>query len=350
MKLFHCSVCDHAVFFQNTRCVRCGSDLAFDPTSMCMGVPNTPICRNGVEHSACNWLASDQCDDGFCLSCKLNRIIPNLGESSNLSKWKTLQYEKHYLVYSLLRFQLPVMNQKAEPDRGLAFDFLDANPIASDSVVRTGHAGGIITLDIHEADDAYREKVRQQMREPYRTLLGHFRHESAHYYWDLLVKNTLWIDEVRAVFGDERTNYSQSLDDHYRAGPPENWQNHHISAYASSHPWEDWAETWAHYFHIVDTLETACELGLSFDSETDFTRVTPQSAVLDPYQCQSMSELLDLWLPISVSLNMLNRSLGQGDAYPFVLSTNIIKKLSTVHAIVSDTSEAPITLTKNRDQ
>lgn len=338
MKLYQCSICDHVVYFQNTRCVRCGSDLAFDPETLSMRVPKSPLCRNGIEHNACNWLASDQSNEGFCLSCHLNRTIPNLGDSNNLSLWKTIQHEKHYLVYSLLRFQLPVISKK-QSDTGLAFDFLDVNSKTSEPAVRTGHAGGIITLDIREADDAYREAVRQQMREPYRTLLGHFRHESAHYYWDLLVKDTLWIDTVRAVFGDERIDYAQSLDNHYQAGSPLDWENHYISAYASAHPWEDWAETWAHYFHIVDTLESAHELGLSLDPETGRSLATPATTPLDPYQSQHIEELLAQWLPISVGLNMLNRSLGQGDAYPFVLSEGIINKLSTVHAVVSGSSQ-----------
>lgn len=304
-----------------------------------MCVPDSPICRNGTEHQACNWLASDQSNGGFCLSCALNRTIPNLSDTNNLSLWKTIQHEKHYLVYSLLRFRLPVISQK-EVETGLAFDFLDANSNTSGTAVRTGHAAGIITLDIREADDAYRETARQQMKEPYRTLLGHFRHESAHYYWDLLVKDTQWIGKVRDVFGDEREDYSQSLDHHYKVGPPQGWESLYISAYASAHPWEDWAETWAHYFHIVDTLESACELGLSLDPETGRSLATPASSALDPYQCQSMDELLAQWLPISVGLNMLNRSLGQGDAYPFVLSDSIIRKLFTVHAIVSDNAES----------
>lgn len=302
-----------------------------------MRVPNSPICRNGIEHQACNWLASDTYNGGFCLSCSLNRMIPNLSDPGNLSLWKAIQHEKHYLVYSLLRFRLPVISRKAL-DTGLAFDFLDSNSNASGSAVSTGHAGGVISLDIREADDGFRETVRLKMREPYRTLLGHFRHESAHYYWDLLVKDTHWIDKVRAVFGDERLDYSQSLDHHYQSGPPKDWEHRYISAYASAHPWEDWAESWAHYFHIVDTLESACELGLSLEPEAGRGLVATATSKLDPYQCQSMEKLLARWLPISVGLNMLNRSLGQGDAYPFVLSESIINKLSTVHAIVSDTS------------
>jgi hypothetical protein len=273
----------------------------------------------------------------------LNRTIPILSDTNNLSLWQSIQHEKHYLVYSLLRFQLPVISKK-EADTGLAFDFLNANSTSSEPAVRTGHAGGIITLDIREADDAYREKVRQQMREPYRTLLGHFRHESAHYYWDLLVKDTHWIDKVRAVFGDDSMDYSKSIDHHYQAGPPPDWENRYISAYASAHPWEDWAETWAHYFHIVDTLESARELGLSLDPETGRRLATPATSSMDPYRCENMDELLAQWLPISVGLNMLNRSLGQGDAYPFVLSDSIINKLFTVHEIVSSTSVTHDTL------
>jgi len=306
---------------------------------MSVQAPTSPICRNGIEHKACNWLASAESPDGFCLACDLNRTIPDLAKPKNLAFWQKIQREKNHLVYSLLRFGLPVVNQDTQPENGLAFDFLDADSNERGTPVRTGHANGVITLDIREADDAHREMTRQAMGEPYRTLLGHFRHESAHYYWDQLVRDSTWLDRVRAVFGDDRADYQQALEQHYQSGPPAAWKDDYISAYATAHPWEDWAETWAHYFHIVDALECAGELGLTLDPVTGRNLSVAEIPTLDAYQCQNMAILIDRWLPISVALNMLNRSLGQRDAYPFVLSPAIVDKLSLVHTIIADAGQ-----------
>ena len=298
------------------------------------------LCRNGVEHRACNWLASANSADGYCTACQLNNTIPNLTDESNLALWQTIQFEKNRLVYSLLRFRLPVFSQQVDAETGLAFDFLDSgsNP---NSEVLTGHARGLITLDIREADDAHRETIRQAMGEPYRTLLGHFRHESAHYYWDRLVKDSPWLDTVREVFGDERSDYGQALEQHYKTGAPSDWASSYISSYATAHPWEDWAETWAHYIHIVDTLESAAELGLALDPTTGRSITLPTPDEFDPYQDRDFTTLISKWAPVTVALNMLNRSLGQSDAYPFVLSTTITRKLSTVHDVIRGADDWP---------
>ncbi|MFK8083321.1 MAG: putative zinc-binding metallopeptidase [Granulosicoccus sp.] len=344
MKLYECSACGHAVYFQNNCCVRCSSELAFDPKSMSIHAPDTPLCVNGIKFNACNWLASADSPDGFCVACDLNRTIPNLSDPNNLALWKKIQLEKNHLVYSLLRFGLPVFSQDTHPQTGLAFDFLDAEAQEQGPVVRTGHANGVITINIREADDAYRAAAKQTMGEPYRTLLGHFRHESAHYYWDRLVRDTSWLPRVRSLFGDDTADYSQALDTHYKSGPPANWKSSYISAYASAHAWEDWAETWAHYFHLVDALECAGELGLTLDPITGRNMSVPETPTLDPYQCDDMTLLMERWLPISVALNMLNRSLGQADAYPFVLSPAIVNKLSLIHSIIADASQPPTTV------
>ena len=292
------------------------------------------LCANGRLHQACNWLTSPGSTSGFCVSCELNRTIPNLSDSRNLSLWQHVQREKNHLVYSLLSFGLPIVSQKLAPDTGLAFDCLDARAKKDGDVV-TGHARGVITLDIDEADDAIRERVRQQMGEPYRTLLGHFRHESAHYYWDRLVKDSPWISEFRELFGNESVDYSTSLKAHYANGAPADWNNRYISSYASSHPWEDWAESWAHYFHIVDALETARQLGLALDPQTGRTASLDTVADFHPYADTRIDILIDRWLPVSLALNMLNRSLGQQDAYPFVLNKDVQRKLGLVNRIIS---------------
>lgn len=237
-------------------------------------------------------------------------------------------------MYSLLRFGLPVKSQQVNAETGLAFDFLDSAS-DTDHKIFTGHSRGVITLDILEADDAHRELVRQTMGEPYRTLLGHFRHESAHYYWDRLVQGTPWLEKVRSVFGDDRGDYTQALEHHYRNDSLLMWSDQYISSYARAHPWEDWAETWAHYIHIIDTLESASELGLSLDPTTGRSISLPEPEAFDPYHNPDIDELIEKWLPVSVALNLLNRSLGQADAYPFVITPAIISKLSLVHDIIS---------------
>ena len=334
MKVHTCDYCGHAVYFQNSRCVSCNTQLAFDPASLSILSLSAPLCRNGQIYKACNWLATESSHSGFCIACELNRTIPSLSSEKNLRLWQKLQLEKNRLVYSLLRFGLPVLSRQASPGTGLAFDFLDSGT-KSDSQVITGHAKGIITLDISEADDAHREAVRQSLGEPYRTLLGHFRHESAHYYWDRLIRHTVLLERFRARFGDERTDYSLALQRHYENGAPADWNHQYISSYASAHPWEDWAESWAHYFHIVDTLESASELGLVLDPATGRTPSIQAVSSFDPYRHPDPYQLIERWKPVSVALNMLNRSLGQGDAYPFVLMPVVIEKLALVHDVIA---------------
>jgi hypothetical protein len=192
----------------------------------------------------------------------------------------------------------------------------------------TGHANGLITINLAEADDSERERQRRQMGEPYRTLLGHFRHEIAHYYWDRLVANTPAIGEFRDIFGDEQQDYGEALQRHYAGGPPGNWPENFVSAYASMHPWEDFAETWAHYFHMVDTLETAAAFGLRVRP-----KVSPDLATVidfDPHSA-TMERIIDAWLPLAFASNSINRSMGLPDLYPFVLTPPVIVKLTYIH-------------------
>src|SRR4029453_19363135 len=128
--------------------------------------------------------------------------------------------------------------------------------------VMTGHASGLITSNAEEADDALREQIKYALREPYRTLVGHLRHEVGHYYWDRLVWNTPWRGPFRQLFGDERASCDDGLKRNYEQGPPADWASSYVSSYATSHPWEDWAETWRRYVHVVDSLATAMGFGL----------------------------------------------------------------------------------------
>ena len=216
---------------------------------------------------------------------------------------------------------------------GLSFRFL-AEAVAPEPVL-TGHNSGIITLALSEADDAEREYRRTLLNEPYRTLLGHFRHESGHHYWDLLVAGSPYLDEFRSLFGDEQQDYLAALDRHYAEGAPADWLQTHISAYATSHPWEDFAETWAHYLHLVDTTEMAAAFGVRLDPLIDDNGALRARIAFDPYRLRDVGDLVQQWIPLASLMNNLNRAVGQPDAYPFVLTPAVIEKLGFVHRLVS---------------
>jgi hypothetical protein len=363
VKLFTCGACGQTLYFHNVACTRCDRLLgftpdvlaieAFDPAGRQGGTDMwRPVgrsgeaglyraCANYTEHAACNWMVPASDGVELCLACRLNRTIPDLSVPGTLELWRRLQSERNRLIYSVLRLGLPLQNKTDAPDTGLAFDFLASRDpdFREGGGVTIGHDHGVITLDIAEADDAVRERVRQDMAEPYRTLLGHFRHESGHFYWDRLVRGTAWITRFREYFGDERQDYQQSLARHYQHGPPEQWDAEFVSTYASCHPWEDWAETWAHYLHIVDTLETAWQFGLRLAPRVQESATLAVDASFDAYACTDFTRIVDYWLPVMAALNTLNQSMGQGDAYPFVLSPRVIEKLEFVHQIVRDSRQ-----------
>ena len=246
--------------------------------------------------------------------------------------WQRLEGAKHRMVYGLLRLGLPLIS-KADDPSGLAFDFL-ADPASAwqDSPqIMTGHAEGLITINIAEADDAERERRRQDMAEPYRTLLGHFRHEVGHYYWERLVRGGPWHEPFRELFGDESVDYGARLEAHHAGGPPADWQDRFVSAYASAHPWEDWAETWAHYLHVVDTLETAHAFNLRLRPRAGADPALAMAANFDPYGHADFDALIETWLPLTYAVNSLNRSMGQPDLYPFALAPPVVAKLRFVH-------------------
>ena len=204
----------------------------------------------------------------------------------------------------------------------------------------TGHDNGLITIALTEADDVEREKMRTALHEPYRTLLGHFRHEIGHYYWDRLVDDGGRLDAFRALFGDDRADYAEALQRYYDNGAPPDWQTRFVSAYAASHPWEDFAETWAHYLHIIDTLEIAGAFEISVHPRIARTDALDATVDFDPYRATDVHRLVDTWLPLSLALNSLNRAMGQPDLYPFVLSDPAIAKLGFVHDTVAAQASA----------
>ena len=264
--------------------------------------------------------------------------MPDLSDQTRLQNWRKTEIAKHRLFYTLLRLRLPLRNRIDDPQHGLEFNFL--NETDTCEKVLTGHDEGIITLALKEADDAERENRRMSMGEPYRTLLGHFRHEIGHYYWDKLVDDQGRQEGYRAVFGDERQDYDAALKRYYDAGAPAYWQDNFVSAYATSHPWEDFAETWAHYLHIIDSLETSWSFGLEVHPIITPDQDLHASAAGDPYQAGNFDHLIGVWLPLTYALNAMNKSMGLPDLYPFVLSPAVINKLAYIHELIHTSNNA----------
>lgn len=273
----------------------------------------------------------------LCIACRLNQTIPDLSDPDNARWWAAIEVAKRRLVSQLVAMGLPVASKVGEdPQQGLAFAFLRAAP-GGPSVV-TGHEDGLVTLDVEEADDSRRERIRRELHEPHRTLLGHFRHEVGHYYWDRLVSGAGWHLPFRGLFGDERADYAAALRRHYECGPPPDWRDRHISSYAASHPWEDWAETWAHYLHMVDSLDTALGFGLGAeDLETEIDRFGPQDLYrADAPGADAFLFFLNSWVEMTMVLNELSRSMGQPDFHPFVMSRAVVTKLHFVHLVIRE--------------
>ncbi|MGO9943758.1 MAG: putative zinc-binding metallopeptidase [Rhodoblastus sp.] len=352
MKIFTCQVCGNAVHFENTICVKCKSRLGFATDQMELSVVESDgdrwktlsdrsrsyvFCANAAA-GACNWLVAADEGETFCHSCRHDRTLPDLSIAENETAWRRIELAKRRLFYSLLRWRLPMPTRVHEPSTGLAFDLLaDYTTANGVNPVLTGHEDGLITLNIAEANDATREARRMAMGEPYRTLLGHFRHEIGHYYWERLVRDGGQIDQYRAIFGDESEDYAQALRRYYQSGAPSDWNLHFISAYAASHPWEDFAETWAHYMHMVDGLETSRAFGLVIGVTLPDQPNSRLGGAFDPYCAGDMDDLVAAWVPVTIALNGLNRSLGQPDLYPFVLSQAVIEKLDFIHSLVRET-------------
>ena len=344
MKLFKCQACGNILYFENRTCGQCGHRLGYVPELSAISaleqVDNNrwkPLgssehrffCAN-AKYDACNWLVPVGTSDAFCTACRHNSIIPDLSVGANLVAWQKIELAKHRLFYTLLRWKLPLRTIAENPAHGLSFEFLEDAP----TKVMTGHEEGKITIALKEADDAERESRRVSMGEPYRTLLGHFRHEIGHYFWDVLVRDGGKLDACRAVFGDDRQNYSEALRRHYEEGAPVDWEQHFVSKYATAHPWEDFAETWAHYLHIVDTLEMAGAWGIAVKPKLD--EAGNHSAILtfDAYFAECIQQIVDSWIPFVFAINSLTRAMGERDLYPFIIAPAVVNKLGFIHRLV----------------
>jgi hypothetical protein len=316
VKLFRCE-CGAQIFFDNTQCLACGRVLGFEPRSarmLALPAAGYRTCSNYVNEGVCNWVLAEETEGELCQACELNHVIPDLSQPENRQRWLEVEKAKRRLIYGLNRLGLPVLSKERDSERGLSFDIKQS---VGEERVLTGHSDGLITLNVEEADAAEREKTRAALKERYRTLLGHFRHEIGHYFWDRLIKDAERLEPFRATFGDERADYAEALRQHYARQADDNYAESFISHYAAAHPWEDFAETFAHYQHMADTLETASQFGFAVADRGD-----------------DFALLMQEWYRLTVALNALNRSMGLPDAYPFAISETVASKLRFVHELI----------------
>jgi hypothetical protein len=348
MRVFTCESCGQLIFFDNSRCLRCEAPLGYvhgqrdvvaleelaDGRLVEVATPSGTWQRCATaDLTGCNWLVPTG-KAALCTSCQLTRTRPADGDTEGLTEWVQSEMAKRRLIFQLAELRLPVEPRREAAKTGLAFDLLSS----SETKVVTGHDDGIITLDLAEADDEHRERLRLQLSEPYRTVLGHFRHEIGHYYWPLLVRDPDTLAACRALFGDDSADYAAAVKAHYDAATEEDetWTTNYISRYATMHPYEDWAETFAHYLHILDTLQTAESFGLATPGAVGARGLTRRTGVhpTRPVGSTTFGEVIDNWLELSYALNQINRSMGHKDLYPFVLAAPVIEKMAFVDHLV----------------
>ncbi len=349
MRIYQCTNCQHPVYFNNVVCEKCHSWLGYLPEAdrMVALAPNGSPWENPIgdgpaliycanhQYDVCNWLVTEPGPEGLCEACDLNNVIPNLDDPTHLTEWRKLETAKHRLVYALRRLGLPLTNRMAGKLTPLEFDFLSADD--SQDPVMTGHADGLVTINTAEADSVHREATRLQMNERYRTLIGHFRHEVGHYYWDVLVANNpANLTAFRELFGDDREDYQAALKRHYKNGSPADWRDHYISEYATTHAWEDWAETWAHYLHLMDMLETAHTFGMRIDPPLGPDLMMHMAADFDPYEEPDIERIIAACVPLTFAINTLNRGMGREDIYPFVINADVRAKLAFIHEVMRE--------------
>jgi hypothetical protein len=348
VRVFICSTCEHELDFESMSCSNCDSPVGYvsDRRDVVVLVANEPTRYTVTGDAAvhwrclnaswgCNWMLPADEGDVWCLSCRLTRGRPDEADPVAVSAWSAAEAAKRRLVFQLGELGLPIEPRSSTTPQGLAFDLVHI-PGASGV---TGHDRGIITLDLNEADERHRDELRRNLGESFRTLIGHLRHEVGHYYFTHLVRQDDEIAEFRALFGDERIDYSAALDEHYRrarTGTDASDHSGFVTGYAAAHPLEDWAETFAHYLHTLDGLQTADSHGLSATRREAGRPVNRRRRAGDE---QSYSSILERWLPVAEMINAIADGLGSSRPYPFTLSPVVVTKLEFVHACVTAHSD-----------
>ncbi|GAA1732050.1 zinc-binding metallopeptidase family protein [Aeromicrobium alkaliterrae] len=323
MRAFTCSTCDNRLFFENSLCVSCGSALGYWRESADIVVVDADgrfvdpegyvwhVCPN-LNLTGCTWLT--RLEGEPCEACRLTRTRPADDDAIGLSQLPVAEAAKRHLLVELTRLGFGWVSREDDPETGLAFDMLSS----VDENVVIGHEDGLITIDLAEGDDAHRAKVQAELAEPYRTMLGHLRHEVGHYMEALHVRGDR-IQEARELFGNEEISYADEIERHYNEGPPADWAESYISTYATMHPFEDFAESFAHTLHIQDSVDTARWNGL---------------ITVEPDAFSIFSDLVTgVWIPLSTALNQINRSMGADDLYPFIIPPKVLAKLDFVDSL-----------------
>lgn len=343
--------CGGLLFLESLECETCGIPVGLHaPSRTMVEVTGPDIEVSGrLWHPCsnrgwrCNWLVADQTGSGRCFSCRLVRRRPDSDDTIALEKLALTMPSVRKLLMQLRTLGIPV-DPHFEAEGGLGFDLLSSYSMGRKVII--GHAAGIITIDLVESLDSVREQLRINLREPYRTMLGHLRHEVGHYYQWILVEQTGWIEECRELFGDERASYADAIGRHYASGAPDDWQDRFISEYATMHPWEDFAETFAHYLHITDTLNTAASAGLALDAGRELVPALGESVVPRlGYGTGDFAALARDWRWVSLFFNRANRAMGKADLYPFRINDQVLTKLGFVHRVVTGLPAAVISPT-----
>ncbi|WP_284616638.1 zinc-binding metallopeptidase family protein [Aquabacterium humicola] len=363
---FACGRCGQTVFFDNTHCGACGALLGYLPAERRMGafepadaaaprwtrlgrkrLRGHRPCPNRAQ-GVCNWMLDPGDSATLCRSCRLTTVIPDLTVDGNLTRWAAIEAAKRRLLFTLMDLRLaPEPKADADDAQGLVVHLLAATP--DGPPVMTGHRNGVVTIDIAEADDVHREATRVAFGEPVRTLLGHLRHEAAHYLQYRWIAGRPDAEaRCREVFGDERIDYAEALARYHAEGPPADWSSRFVSAYASAHPWEDWAETCAHVLLVIDAVETATAWGLRLPSVgadglrraaadgLQLAGAAAKARAPTPMRAPIDRLVLEHWLPVAQLVNAMNRSLGLADAYPFLMPDAVLRKMAAVQALLAD--------------
>ena len=328
--------CGADTYFDSVNCMSCGRTIGLNPNTWAFELikershpdieksqGRSAICNNGFEYGVCNWIQEPDSQNGLCLACSFNRYIPRLDTQENISRWKVLELAKRRLLFNSLRLNIRWSSGWVLPNGGLLFDFLEDSRTSAKvdptEFVSTGYSDGVITINLLEADPAQRAAQKTANNEVYRTVLGHMRHESGHYIWDLLHSENETRESFKHTFGDPEQNYHEALTDFYSNGQSPEWAENYITPYASSHPVEDWAEMWGHFLHIIDGLETAKEHHLIGSDSNQM----------------SMREKLAAWQDLTIKLNEMNRSMGRNDLYPFVICEPVVQKFEYIDELIS---------------
>ena len=321
MRAFGCEVCGAELFFENSVCVRCGSAVGYsrEHGTLVAVTADRPICAN-LNRCGCNWIADPASVLGLCFSCRLTRTRPADADAVGLAQYWVAEAAKRRLIFGLDELELPIMI--SDGFAGLAFDLLSS----TQGKIITGHLNGIITLDLAESNDSHREALRQSMDEPYRTVLGHFRHEIGHYYCQLLALTPDRRDEFRTLFGDETLSYEEALQRHYASR--ELASSGRASSSARTRPCIR-SRISRRCSATSCTSPTRCRrrgssgccrnrISATTSSRHAGTARKLRKSLLE----RPMAEVVgETWLPVSKGLNQINRSMGKPDLYPFVLRT-----------------------------